>query len=70
MSQYMRLYMLMAYTPFNFVLQYLYHNTLSNLCMFVCLFVCLFVISLVNKQIHVALPCKYLINWRHKYLIN
>ena len=30
----------------------------------------LYVISLVDKQIHVALPCKYLINLRHKYLIN
>ena len=48
--------------------RYLYHNTLRSL--YVCLFVCLFVISLVNKQIHVALPCKYLINLRHKYLIN
>ena len=43
----------------------LYHNTLSK-----SLSVCLYVISLVNKQIHVALPCKYLINLRHKYLIN
>ena len=24
----------------------------------------------LNKQIHIALPCKYLINSRHKYLIN
>ena len=34
----------------------LYHNTLKSL------YICLYVISLVNKQIHVALPCKYLIN--------
>ena len=49
---------------------YLYHNTLRSLYIYICIHIYIYVISLVNKQIHVTLPCKYLIILRHKYLIN